>query len=278
MSMFFVSTLQAPPILQEQASHTEEVKLSSYKQRMHDTVEHWKEEISRDEQFSAFADASWEVKALGPGTHSFLVLFFNPNEDETGALGYLILHETKAGGLEIGEYGKGLYEGLHSLYESPFTTVYQHPFEAIYIDNQHNLIDVFTNEVLPLQLKDINQNEEKSINISHDPYTIQLDSTFDYSLYTTYFSPYEKLPWLSSPSINNQLIDDRSIEADIEHNQSIYYRIKAWGKKVSTVFAVTSIHKWNDHTLFIGVQLDDEEAIRYLPFEQLLNLGNFYSS
>lgn len=267
-----------PASLQTQQVNVVADTEKAFKQKINELVEHWKVEISNQEDFSQFAHSTWEIQALGPGTHSFLVSFYVEHEDQSEAIGYLILNVTETGALKIGEYGKGPFDFLDAQTESPLHTIYNHPFEAVIIDEKNNVVDLFTNEAFPILIDTVNEPSKSITYISHEHNHIHQDARFDYAQHTPYFSPYDKLPWLSSKPINEALIEDRSIESEIELGQQLYYRVKSWNNTIGTVYAVTAIHKWNDNYLLIGLQLDNEQTIRYIPFTDLLQHGSFYSS
>jgi|GEM_PF-1103207 len=279
----FIAGILTPASLQQNeqpivAEYETEPLKAPFKHKICELVEHWKIEISEDEQFASFVDAKWDVKALGPGSKSFLVVFYEQQDDTEVAIGYLIIHSTESGALKIGEYGKGLFDSLEIQMESPLLAIYHQPFEAVYRSTEEEIVDLFTNETYPLQIDQVNQSSNHINTISHEHNQLFDDAHFNYGIHIAYFSPYEKLPWLTSSSINDQLIDDRSIETEIELQNELYYRVKSWNNSISTVFSVTSLHKWNDNYFVVGIQLDDEQTIRYIPFDTLLKFGQFYSS
>lgn len=271
------AVFQTPSLVTAKTEVTKVISEKTFKQKAADVIERWKQEVAKEEQFSDFSKANYTIQPLGPGTRAYLVTFFE-DELQTQSIGYLILHSAETGALYVGEYGKGLFEGLLNLTQSPSTTVYVHPFEVIYIDEENETFDLYTNESYPIALDVIKAIPKQA------PLTVDSDdelnytSSFNYSLATSYFSPYEKLVWLKGTAINNQLLDDRSIETELEFDQQLYYRTKNWNNSVSTVFSITALHKWDENKLYIGIQLDDEDTIRFIPYTQLLQLGNVYSS
>lgn len=267
------AVVQTPSLFTAKTEINNEVT-NTFKQKATDVIERWKQEIAKEEQFLAFSKASYTIQPLGPGTRAYLVTFYEDELKQTPSIGYLILHSAETGALYIGEYGKGLFEGLLNLSQSPYTTIYVHPFEVIYIDEEKEAFDLFSGENYPIASNTIDKQEPIVLDADSQ---LRSHASFSYSLATSYFSPYEKLVWLKSSPINDQLIDDRSIETEIEFNQQLYYRIKTWDNHINTVYAITSIHKWNDNQLYIGLQLD-EDTTRYIPYTQLLQLGQFYSS
>lgn len=276
ISLFTLPLVSHTTVISKTGASTETTV--SFKQKLEDAVENWKSEVSKDEQFASFAEARWEVQVLGPGQRSFLVLFYDNNNLQSGVIGYLILHQSETGALVVGEYGKGLYVSLDYLAQSPSSTLYYHPFEAIYINEQLEPVDLYTNETYPLDKSHYTQQNNVVALFSTEQNVINTTSTLHSSLHRTYFSAYDAMPWLTTPSINDELIDDRSIETDIELESSLYFRVKTWSNTIGTVFSVTSLHKWNTNYDMIGLQLDDEFTIRYIPLSQLLSLGHFYSS
>lgn len=237
----------------------------------------WVKELSLQPQFAKWANAKTSVSPLGPGTHSWLMLVEHETE---GTIGYLIIHSDGEGGYILGEYGVGNDEALHTLTEHRTKLQYYNPLHSIIPIQQQKqvqFIEPFSAEPYELNESDLkvlqaelSKQKRHGIQAAHALVTN--------AFVGTYMSPFSSMPWLTTTSLNDQLIDSTSIENLIELHAELKYTSSIWNDQIETIFSVTAFHEWELFDLYIGLQQENDTIIRYIPFDYLLEAGNFYQS
>ena len=240
-------------------------------------INQWITELAKQEDFSHFANASFEISAVGPGTPSWIAWLTN-HHNET--IGYIIIHATEDGKFILGEYGKGEFTQLNS---DEFTFLYYDPLHAIYSNSASANSDNFEAYYIePFQLEEYPLHDSSlQAQLHPEVTTYQLaesDAVITASQSTNYFSPYERLPWLSSKPLNKQFEEDVNIETFIEFDEHIFVTAHIWNEAVFASFSVTAFHEWDENILYLGLQQEDSSIIRYIPFEFLLDNALFYYS
>lgn len=234
----------------------------------------WVEELSLQPQFASWVDAKTSISPLGPGTHSWLMLV---EHEQNGTVGYLIIHSDGNNGYVLGEYGIG---DLQTLSEQRLSLHYINPLHFTIVKTQKKqktYSDPFSLEQYPLNTtlvskmqKSIKTEKRHGISYSH--------ALITGSNSVAYFSPYEKMPWLTTASLNDDFEDCVSIENLIDFGNELRYTSSTWNNKVESIFSVTGYHEWELFDLYIAIQQEDEHIIRYIPYDYLLEHGNFYDA
>lgn len=237
----------------------------------------WVEELSLKPQFSTWVNAKTSISPLGPGTHSWLMLV---EHEQLGTVGYLIIHSDGNNGYVLGEYGVGDENSLHTLNEQRLSLHYINPLHFTIVNTykkQQTFTDPFSIEQYPINAKLVSNMQkliktEKRHGISYSHALITGSNSI------AYFSPYDVMPWLTTASLNEELEDCVSIENLIDYGNELRYTSSIWNNKVESVFSITGYHEWELFDLYMAVQQEDEHLVRYIPYNYLLEHGNFYDA
>ena len=78
---------------------------NSHPSKLEEQVQEWVARLSEQKLFQTWQTADPQIEALGPGTHSWLVLFTKEGKD----IGYMVVNAVTDGSFQLGEYGVGPY-------------------------------------------------------------------------------------------------------------------------------------------------------------------------
>jgi len=233
-------------------------------------AEQWKQELAKAPSFDQWKTGSVHISPLGPGTHSWIAFVKNKKT----YVGYMIIHATEDNNYVLGEYGLGDEASINEMSKHSEQIFYHSPTQALIIETvkkETNYIDLFTLEQLPLQAASLNVEEH---NKRHGIINHHASVTSNYL--KSYFSPFDTMPWLTSKSINTKLEDCTAIEQLLKSKKQIRFVTSVWDDLVEQIYSVTGYQKWGKTDLYLAIQQDNEQFIRYIPFEELMNSGSFY--
>ncbi|MFF2482832.1 hypothetical protein [Paenibacillus sp. NPDC058071] len=255
----------------------------------------WIAEIAKQPGFKAWRGAQPEITALGPGTHSWLVLVKQP----TGAvIGYIVVQAVQeGGGYAIEEYGLGQYlydeatrkrgvaqatNGTEETSESVGSPLYLHPLLAVWKNKPAKgsilLTDAMSGESLPLTenqwLKLYKKEEQRSAALlSVVPPAAKLARAVSNSS----FDPYGLLPWLTNAVPLSADSNGKAIVRALEEKRQIRYTSERFDDKMRYVWSVTGFHRWENNVVYAALESDDSETgKRFVPLALLTEFGAFY--
>ncbi|MFC4596687.1 hypothetical protein [Cohnella hongkongensis] len=247
-------------------------------------VESWVTSLSEQTPFRDWLTADSQISALGPGTHSWLVLFTKEGRD----IGYMVVHAVIDGSFRLGEYGTGPYslysaDRLHrSLIDSGLasdgelgrlTAVrhYVHPFAAAWevaVGGHTYWLDAKTAEQLPVngpQWRSLFGKSSPGAGIAEAsaPETLRLNETFD---------PYDKLPWLVKEA-PFPAKDARKLQKRLDEGKPLRYVTEPFGDAMLYAAPVIGYLRWSSGRVDIAL---DMAGTRFIPLDLLLPDGLFY--
>ncbi|GBG06099.1 hypothetical protein PAT3040_00602 [Paenibacillus agaridevorans] len=257
----------------------------------------WAEQLanSPDGAFAEWKGAWASTAALGPGTHSWLVLMRRGQS----VVGYMIVYAKDGGGYVLGEYGIGEYPPFSStilksaltrlgLSETSMkaTRLYIHPLLAAWQISggiaghgsitENHYTDAYSGEQLPIDAEqwaaaaaqDANANKHGVKNAHASISSAGAMASFD---------PYGRLPWLTQ-SPYSIAADPLSILSDaLRDNSELRYVSKSFQGKMTYAWSVTGYSEWSGGELFISLDSEENAPIRrYIPASLLQSLGSFY--
>ncbi len=262
-------------------SHTVPGKEAVLKQ-----ADQWVQQLSQASEFKTWQNATLTVFPLGPGTHSWMVVVENKNEQT----GYLIVHATSEGNLQLGEYGFGAYisQTGASSQASKVSLLYNHPFSAVAI-HQSRVYDMFLLEELPFDLEQFNKKFKKKSGFINSYASLDvMPQQLEESYASLPFDPYEKITWLTSEPLtvkhtNHSDWDDADLYSlAIALQNAVYQKLEPrfiteqYNNEVMFVWSVIGYHKW-DQQLYIQLHSSGTEPVdRFIPFSLLIESGKFY--
>ncbi|MCR8655894.1 hypothetical protein [Paenibacillus endoradicis] len=240
-----------------------------------DQGELWVDELANQPDFESWKEAELTVSPLGPGTHSWLMLI---QHSKLGTIGYMVIHSDGKGGYVLGEYGLGSDDSLQYLSTNRYKLRYYDPLHMVVsqqVNNTNQYFEPFTSEQYDLGSKHL-----IAAKVSTQK-QIRHGIAFSHALltgyeYQSYFAPYDVMPWLTTTALNSEFEDDTSIENLIEFGSQLRYTSSIWSDQVEAIYSVTGYHEWELFDLYIELQQDDENMRRFIPFDYLLQQGNFY--
>lgn len=239
-------------------------------------VKQWQQELAKQQGFEEWQNAKVSIGALGPGTHGWLVLV----KKGTDVVGYMIVHAAVDGGYILGEYGIGDVTSLQLLDEHSHSLQYFGPFHMILTletSDGQSYVEPFTQEQLPLTKRHITgQTAQQYAEAEYDYVTSKHPALLTAALTRDYFSPYKVMPWLTGEALNKSMIDDYSIETSIELGSELRYTTESWNETVFAAYSITGYHEWNERQLYIALQDDHDELVRYIAYDLLMENGYFY--
>ncbi|WP_239615385.1 hypothetical protein [Cohnella mopanensis] len=251
--------------------------------KLEQQIQEWVARLAEQKAFKAWQTADPQIEALGPGTHSWLVLFTKEGKD----IGYMVVHAVTDGSFQLGEYGIGSYTlfsqqrlkqslvdgGLLTDENQPFKTVkhYVHPFAAAWevtIGQETVWLDAKSAEQLP-----VNSTQWKKMFPNPDSravskaglrtVTIRLNEPFD---------PYEKLPWLTKETPFS-VKDVSKLQKRLNNNQHLRYVTEPFGDTMLYAVSVIGYQRWSNGRLDLAM---DMEGTRFIPLDSLRGNGLFY--
>ncbi|MDQ6419018.1 hypothetical protein RB620_06145 [Paenibacillus sp. LHD-117] len=252
----------------------------------------WAEELSnaQDSIFLNWKGAWISTAPLGPGTHSWIVLF---KQNQT-IVGYMIVHSKENGEYMLGEYGTGEYP--------PFSTqslkialsklglnqtsmkarrVYVHPLQAAWqltsgqVDEVH-YTDAYSGEELPVDSAGWDELAGQAEKATKHGLT-NTHASIRSSASMTSFDPYGRMPWLTKRpySITSGSFD--FIRDAVRQKQEIRYVSETFQGRMLYVWSIAGYTEWSSGEQFIAIDTDEDSANRrYVPATLLRSLGQFY--
>jgi hypothetical protein len=246
-------------------------------------VTDWVSVLSKREPFIAWKNAAPDIQALGPGTHSWLVLMSAKGK----VLGYMVVQAAADGSFRLGEYGTGpatLFSesvlkrslddnGLLSSNSTSSFSVrkhYFHPFAAFWevtVNSETYWLDAKTGELLPMNDK-LLQGQTKKTPIpeaaaGQGVSSVWLKATFD---------PYERLPWLTGEKTFSTA-DPKKVQTRIRSKLHLRYVSEPFGDAVLYALPVIGFQRWSGGRLDVAL---DMAGTRFMPLDTLKSLGRFY--
>jgi hypothetical protein len=248
-------------------------------------VQDWVDLLAEQKLFKSWQTADPQIEALGPGTHSWLVLFTKEGKD----VGYMVVHAVTDGSFRLGEYGLGPYtlfskqllkqslidNGLISAEQIELITAVKHyvyPFAAAWkvtIGEQSYWLDAKTAELLPIDstawhqlisgIETSNMEPKAGLRIS----LLKLNESFD---------AYERLPWLTKEA-PFPVKDTKKLQTRLNNKQHLRYVTEPFGESMLYAVPVIGYQRWSNGRLDLAV---DMEGTRFIPFVAMLQKGLFY--
>jgi hypothetical protein len=253
--------------------------------KLEQQVKEWVSQLAVQEPFTAWQTADPQIEALGPGTHSWLVLFTKEGKD----IGYMVVHAVSDGSFRLGEYGLGLYtlfsnqqlknslidNGLISADQTKLITAvkhYVHPFAAAWevkIGEEVYWLDAKTAELLPIDSVTWNHLFPDAKLITKVPKegdfikVLRLNDPFD---------AYERLPWLTKEAPFS-VKDAKKLQNRLNNKQHLRYVTEPFGDAMLYAVPLIGYQRWSNGRLDLAI---DMEGTRFIPLNSLLNKGLFY--
>jgi len=249
-------------------------------------VHEWITRLAEQKPFKSWRTIDPQIEALGPGTHSWLVLFTKEGQD----IGYMVVHAVTDGSFQLGEYGLGPYtlfsqqilkkslieSGLVSAEQSELVTTvkhYIHPFAAAWevtIGQETYWLDAKTAEQLP-----INKEEWKRLfaNSQDDYHGEQIGSSKIANLQLNEpFDAYEKLTWLTKEA-PFPAKDAAKLQKLLNGKQHLRYVTEPFGDSMLYAVPIIGYQRWANGRIDLAI---DMEGTRFIPIHILLSNGRFY--
>ncbi|MCD9026136.1 hypothetical protein [Cohnella silvisoli] len=269
--------------LQAFATPTLKVQLPSKLERQ---VDEWVSRLAEQKPFAAWQTVDPQIEALGPGTHSWLVLFSKEGKD----IGYMVVHAVTDGSFRLGEYGVGPYSLFshqllkHSLIDNGlisedqtrlFTAVmhYVHPFAAAWevkIGEETYWLDAKTAELLPVdhvtwskKFPESKQTLYRGTKEGSSVDSLKLNELFD---------AYERLPWLTKEA-PFPAKDAKKLQSRLNNKQHLRYVTEPFGDAMLYAVPVIGYQRWSNGRMDLAI---DMEGTRFIPLSVLLGKGLFY--
>lgn len=256
-------------------------------------IDHWKNDLSKNDPFKEWQHASYSIYPLGPGTHGWLVLLSKQEKE----IGYMIISASEDHELTLAEYGVGpnplfsintLYPSLvqhelisssmkpEQLFQQSDITIeryYLHPMLALWrvepAGKPASYIHAKTGEVLLITDAKWKAQEQVIAHASH--HNKPMTTTAAPSVQTIPpFDPFEKMYWLTHDPLTFQ--QTSQLTKQIDRKAKITY-VSNWFKDSYMVpVSISGYQHWGDDTYLMM----EEEGTRWIPYQSLQRFGNFY--
>lgn len=280
-------SLPAPAVAAPESVTVSAMKFPS---KLEDQVKEWVAKLAEQKTFQSWQSVDPQIEALGPGTHSWLVLFTKEGKD----IGYMVVHAVTDGSFQLGEYGVGPYSLFsqqqlrQSLIESGLLPTdqaehmsavkhYIHPFAAAWevaIGVETYWLDAKTAEQLPLDAVKWNRLFEDSI--SSKAYSLLEDShensRITQLLLNEPFDAYEKLPWLTEET-PFPAKDASKLQKSLRNKEHLRYVTEPFGEAMLYAVPIIGYQRWSNDRMDLAI---DMEGTRFIPLNDLLPNGLFY--
>lgn len=248
-------------------------------------VASWVDALSKQKPFADWHGADPQIEALGPGTHSWLVLFTK----EGRHIGYMVVNAALDGTFKLGEYGLGpyplfSYELLKQSLENgglltsdnpmPATVRkrYVHPFAAAWevtIGGDTYWLDAKTAELLPL--------DEANFPKLFPTKYAALDAVPDAdkivrAKLNPAFDVYERIPWLmqETPFPAKEV---SKLQARLDQEKHLRYVTEPLGNTMLYALSVVGYQRWASGRVDIALDMHGE---RFIPLGTLSRDGTFF--
>lgn len=266
------------------------------------TIDHWIEQLSKQEGFETWKGAQWDSNSLGANMHTWHIEVTNGSK----VVGYLMVGADAKGGYRLLEYGLGTYAlfqfdslnpfleafGYPDQTEGSWEKLYHGPFEAFWYINRNRyhesgLFDAKTGEryqvsedtlrgminlpeaegLLRLGLKSESKFASESMSVKQEG----MRASFD---------PFEHIPWVIKQPLKDN--DPQSLLSKIKDQQTrITYTERIVNNHILLALAVCGAHLWStsetsDQPLIYWAV--DQEGLRFVPDIYMREKGSFYAS
>jgi hypothetical protein len=278
LMVFFLSSIS----LHASAATPDPVHLPSKLERQ---VQEWVALLAEQKPFMSWQTADPQIEALGPGTHSWLVLFTKEGKN----VGYMVVHAVTDGSFRLGEYGLGpntlfshellkqslIDNGLISVEQIELIKAfkhYVHPFAAAWkvtVGEESYWLDAKTAELLPIDSSSWHKIISGIKPSDMEPKTgsrifaLKLNESFD---------PYERLPWLTKEAPFS-VKDTKKLLTRLNKKQHLRYVTEPFGEAMLYAVPVIGYQHWSNGRLDMAV---DMEGTRYIPLDTMRRKGLFY--
>lgn len=303
---YSLQTAHNQPALDKPTSQAVQTQLTisdpdgaNYDQRFNKQIEQWIMTLAEEQEFKSWKGAQWESFPLGPGTHGWSILIYQDEKE----VGYLIVHSSPEGDLQLTEYGVGefplfslttLYRTMtqHELiptadqYEAYIKAgkyhverVYLNSFQAVwklYNEDHIYYFDAITGEAFPLREKLIQQihenTEQRYQERDHLVLHSNLASSLKNRLILPVFDPFDQLNWISSKPLSIETPPDliQALKADLPQ---ITYTALIFNDIILVPLALVGYHQWEHQVSYISV---DQQGLRFVPTPTVLHQGEFF--
>ncbi len=254
------------------------------KSKLERQIESWVATLSKQKPFQDWQAADPQISALGPGTHSWLVLFSKEGRD----VGYMVVHAVMDGSFQLGEYGTGphslfslqqlkrslIYSGLVSEEELGLITAakrYIHPFAAAWevsVGEHTYWLDAKTAEQLPLDKRQWTSLFDGKSSVVGQGVSSRIDDLRLNEL----FDAYERLPWLTKEAPFSAK-DARKLQKRLDEGKQLRYVTEPFGDAMLYAAPVIGYQSWSNGRIDVAL---DMEGTRFIPLDDLLAQGLFY--
>jgi hypothetical protein len=256
-----------------------------------ESVNGWIEQISGQARFEAWQGAKWKSYPLGPGTHSWVVLLYQEDQE----VGYMVVSASPGGKYILSEYGTGenpLFS-LQTLYHSlirqelipnhlnfnefieaqknyAIERVYAGPMLAFWgltINNEFLVLSAASGDQYPISATDL----PKTASLNEAGVSAQ-DASVTGSLHLAAFDPYERLNWVQNEPLTVSRADD--LVKLLSENTQITYTAEIIDETILIPLPIVGYHQWNDGNVYVIA--DEQYGLRFVPFQSLAETGFFY--
>ncbi|WEK55487.1 MAG: hypothetical protein P0Y55_05370 [Candidatus Cohnella colombiensis] len=253
--------------------------------KLEQQVQQWATALSKQKAFALWQTSDPQIEALGPGTHSWLVLFTNEGQN----VGYMVVNAVTDGSFQLGEYGVGPYPLFSSeqldqslrvngllteLHQKPtsVTKLYVHPLAAAWqvtIGKETYWLDAKTAEILPINEQTSKLYFPKIMTLpdklpaSKRTQQLKLNPSFD---------PYERLPWLTkeAPFATK---DALKLQKHLNKRQHLRYISEPFGDAMLYALSIVGYQVWNQGRIDLAIDMNGH---RFIPLVTLQQYGRFY--
>lgn len=240
-----------------------------------ETARQWQQQLAKQQGFELWKDATLSVKALGPGTHGWIVLVKNSDD----VVGYMIVYATEDGGYSLNEYGTGDAASFQFLAKHIAEFGYYGPFHSIVSFSEKNAmsyVEPFFQEALPITQQQLTEQKQAWLQAATGHGASQQPALITGSFSLPYFAPYDVMPWLTGTALNDKFEDDVSVETIMELGSQLRFTTESWNDTIFSAYSITGFHEWNEFDLFLALQGDNDTLTRYIAYDTLMKNGNFY--
>lgn len=252
-------------------------------------IRSWVDALAGEPGFENWADASWTVYPLGPGTHSWVVLL----QTDAKEVGYLVL-TADGDDYRLQEYGPGEYPlfSMNTLHRSlaqrglisnsypsmTISRIYAAPMQGVWQINGTTrdplYLDAKTGEELPA-LDSWIYEQQAGAGQASSAYniTVEQPGTLAGTLIKMSFDPLLKPVWLKGSPLPEQDYPSWKAGPISLEETPVTYLGKWYGGKALYPLAATGFHEWSRAGPFLRLEQD---GARYVPYAAAVKLGQFF--
>lgn len=252
----------------------------------------WVAQLSKEPGFDAWKQASWTKYPIGPGKRGWVVIV--KDGDSGLETGYMVVVENEDGTVQLEEYGVGemplfskrtlqwalASDGLENVKFTQRAT-----FERVYVDALHAYWKVSEGETtrfadaksgawLPITEQDLGGLKAASAiaGLSEGGGAAKSLHMFAKNV----ADPYMNIAWITAKPLPIHSWND-VMQSLKENETSLVYRADLFGGMMVYPFGVAGVHSWkpNNDEAANGYVALEQEGLRYVPFQRLLENGTF---